>query len=238
MGQFCELAKNKCLGTTPGRLRIVNEVRIWLRVITVADLANVGGTCIPHDRLGGSWRNCSTLNWPDQPHPSEKLFGIFRWFLRKTFCKKPKRQHRTSNMPLDEHLGRWIPCRRHSVYEYTRTSEWLYKTTVKDDFPITIRLGRHACKENVFVEENESDIPDPSHSYLMVTQDDIVFPATAYSMHRPPPPPPERENVMTENKDVLFTSKKWWDAPTRPWTPSKVPLCTHGSLQTLKKQEQ
>ena len=54
MEQFCELAKNKYVSATPGQLRIANEVRIWLRVITVADLANVGGTCIPHDRLGES----------------------------------------------------------------------------------------------------------------------------------------------------------------------------------------
>ena len=92
MQRFCKLTKSKCVGATVGRLRIANELHIWLQVITVADLANVGGTCIPYGRLDGSWRNCSTLNWPDQPHPSEKMFGVFRGFLRKTFCTKPQRQ--------------------------------------------------------------------------------------------------------------------------------------------------
>ena len=112
-------------------------------------------------------------------------------------------------MPLAEHLGKWIPCRRHSVYEYVRTSEWLYKTTMKDDFPTTIRLGRHVCKENAFVEKSESKIPDHSHPCLVKTHDDTVFPATEYySMHHPPPSLPVRENVTTENGDALFTSKK------------------------------
>ena len=66
MEWFCELTKSKCVGATAKRLRTANEVCIWLRVITAADLANVGGTCISYDRLEGSWGNCSTLNWPDK----------------------------------------------------------------------------------------------------------------------------------------------------------------------------
>ena len=45
MERFCKLSKSKCGGATAGQLRMANEVRIWLRVITVADLVNVGGTC-------------------------------------------------------------------------------------------------------------------------------------------------------------------------------------------------
>ena len=33
---------------------MANEVRIWLRVMTMADLTNVGDTCIPYGRLDGS----------------------------------------------------------------------------------------------------------------------------------------------------------------------------------------
>ena len=146
MERFCELTKSKRVGATARGPRIANEVRIWLRAITIADLANVGGTCIPYDRLDESWRNCSTLHWPDQPHPSKKMFGVFWWFLRKPFCPKPQRQHRTINMPLNEHLGKWIPCQRHSVYECTRTSEWLYKTTVDNSYPTAIRLGCHISR--------------------------------------------------------------------------------------------
>ena len=69
---------------------------------------------------------------------------------------------------------------------YVRTSKWLYKTTVKDYFLITIRLGRHACKQIAFVEEIESEIPDHSHPCLVKTHDDTVFPATEYSIHHPP----------------------------------------------------
>ena len=84
----------------------------------------------------------------------------------------------------------------------------MYKTTAKDDFPTTIRLGRHACKQNTFVEESESEIPDHSHPCLAETHDDTVFQATEYSIHHPPPPLPVHENLTTENRDALFTSKR------------------------------
>ena len=126
------------------------------------------------------------------------MFGVFRWFLRKTFCTNPQCQHRTTNMPLDEHLGRWILCLRHSVYEYTRTSKWLYKTTVENSYPTTIRLGRHTSRRNVFVEESKSDIPDHSHHCLVTTQDGLVFPLTEYSVFRPPLPPAMQENITAE----------------------------------------
>ena len=47
MEQFFELAKRKCVGATAGRLRTANELCTWLRVITIADLANMDRTCIP-----------------------------------------------------------------------------------------------------------------------------------------------------------------------------------------------
>ena len=62
MERFFELTKSKCVDATAGQLRMADKVRIWLRVITVANLANMGGTCIPYNRLDKSWRNCSTLH--------------------------------------------------------------------------------------------------------------------------------------------------------------------------------
>ena len=137
METFCKIPKQP--GTSNGRLRIANEVRIWLRVITIADRVNVGGTCIPRDRLDGSWRNCSSLNWPELPTPSKKMLDTFHWYLRKSCCTTPLRQRKDKNMPLDNRLGHWNCVGNHSIYEYVRTKEWLYKTTVKDFCPTTTR---------------------------------------------------------------------------------------------------
>ena len=59
---------------------------MWLRVITVAELADADGACISPEKLDGRWRNDSTLLWPNVPKPSEKMFEIFRLYVRKSLC--------------------------------------------------------------------------------------------------------------------------------------------------------
>ena len=75
MTEFCKLKAKT--GTNDNRLRIANEVRMWLRVITVAELADVDGTCISPEKLDGGWRNSSTHLWPNIPRPSEKDVQFF-----------------------------------------------------------------------------------------------------------------------------------------------------------------
>ena len=123
MESFCKIRKQP--GIFDNRLRIANEARIWLWVITIADLANVGGTCIPYGRLDGSWRNSSSLNWPKLPTPSKKMLDVFRWYLRKSFCTASLRQLKDTNMPLDNNLGHSNCVDHHSIYEYVQTKEWL-----------------------------------------------------------------------------------------------------------------
>ena len=48
-------------GATEHKLRIANECRLFLRVITIAELANVDGRFISPDRLDGSWQAQSTI---------------------------------------------------------------------------------------------------------------------------------------------------------------------------------
>ena len=48
---FCKLRAKT--GTSDNRLRIANEVRMWLRVITVAELADANGAYTSPKKLDG-----------------------------------------------------------------------------------------------------------------------------------------------------------------------------------------
>ena len=111
---------------------MANEVRMWLGVITIAELADDLGVAIPPNRLNGMWRSGSWLNWPNTVEPTEKQWNAFRWFLRHTFCKKPKRVRRTANMKLDQRLGPWREAIRHIPHDDMRTNNWAYRRELTD----------------------------------------------------------------------------------------------------------
>ena len=46
-------------------LRKANEVRLYLRVVTIADLADETGRFIPDGMLCGDWQAGSDLHWPE-----------------------------------------------------------------------------------------------------------------------------------------------------------------------------
>ena len=75
-------------GLTPKEKQLANEMRIWLRVICILDLADVEGVSIAWNRLTGKWRGISAGNWvwPNQPTPSHEHWSAFRRCLRYTFC--------------------------------------------------------------------------------------------------------------------------------------------------------
>ena len=49
---------------------------MWLRVITVDELAEADGACVSPEKLDGRLRNDSTHLWPNILRPSEKMFEI------------------------------------------------------------------------------------------------------------------------------------------------------------------
>ena len=59
-------------GITTGELTMANEVRIYLRVITIADLTHPNGKYIPDEMLDGAWQSGSDLRWPEQPLPPKQ----------------------------------------------------------------------------------------------------------------------------------------------------------------------
>ena len=56
-------------GITKGELKQVNTMRLWLRVVTVADMANEAGTDIMDNMMSGQWRADTDLKWPKEYCP-------------------------------------------------------------------------------------------------------------------------------------------------------------------------
>ena len=101
------------VGITPRELDKVNQVRLYLRVITIADLVHPSGGYIPDDTLTGEWRAGSDLLWPKQPRPRKEWWALFRKCLRLTFCTRTSpHQRATYSMELDKPLGKWINAPR------------------------------------------------------------------------------------------------------------------------------
>jgi hypothetical protein len=58
--------------------KIANSVRLFLRVVTISDLADIAGRIIPEGILTGDWQANSDLKWPYQPKPSKAAWRDFR----------------------------------------------------------------------------------------------------------------------------------------------------------------
>ena len=68
-----------------------NDVRMWLKVITIAELTDTDGACTSPEKLDRRWRNDSTHLWSNIPKPSKKMFEIFRLYVPLQF-KTPKKR--------------------------------------------------------------------------------------------------------------------------------------------------
>ena len=93
---------------TRGQLTQANTVRLYLRVITIADLTDPEGSTIPDGMLTGDWQAGSDLLWPDIPCPPKKYWATFRKCIRATFSTHaPKYQPAQFSIRLDRTLGPW-----------------------------------------------------------------------------------------------------------------------------------
>ena len=129
-------------GMSDNKLCQVNSVRIWLRVIRIAELADPDGACISPEKFSGNWRDDSTLAWTNQPLPTKKLFKTFYHYVWKDFCSNVKRHIRKERLTLDRRLGSWHRQRRHSRNEWYRTHKWIYNVTPTADGGETVTRFR------------------------------------------------------------------------------------------------
>lgn len=122
MEAFCGIP-----GIALGQLIRVNEVRIYCRVVTIADLANPNGTHICDGMVDGSWQAGSDLYWLEIPCPPKEDWALFRKCLRTTFCtRSPIYQRKHYSMPLDKKLGSWLPVERHTWFHCYRSPDAIF----------------------------------------------------------------------------------------------------------------
>ena len=116
-----------CLGdVSKADLVKANACRLFLRVITLADISTMDGRSICAHSISGTMRAPSKLNWPEQPRPPIGAFDVFRWLLKRAFCLKPKMTKITNDIPLDVKLGKWLKTDRHCVYPLYINSEFRF----------------------------------------------------------------------------------------------------------------
>jgi hypothetical protein len=60
---------------TQASLRRANAVRLFLRVVSIADITDLGGTFIPADTLDGEWQAGTDIKWPYQPLPPASFWS-------------------------------------------------------------------------------------------------------------------------------------------------------------------
>ena len=114
-------------GITRAKLRQANAVRLYLRVITIADLADLSGKTIQEGILTGSWRANSDLRWPYQPLPPDTFWATFRSCLRRAFATAtPPTQPILNSMTLDTQLGNWLSVPRSTWRQTNRDRDTLY----------------------------------------------------------------------------------------------------------------
>ena len=107
-------------------LTLVNSVKIYLRVLTLADVTNLEGTEISTwARIGESPRS-SSLEWPIQSKPSMEAVCLWRRFLSQAFSNRTNtRTNRCTTIPLKTPLGRWV-CPPHIHHNHYWTPSHLY----------------------------------------------------------------------------------------------------------------
>jgi hypothetical protein len=112
----------RCPHISRAMLRQANAVRLYLRVVTIADLADVGGSFIPAGMLTGDWTAGTDLKWPYQPKPISTFWSTFRRCLRLTFCTNtPPYSRPTHSLTLDERLGKWLGVPRNTWFRAYRS---------------------------------------------------------------------------------------------------------------------
>lgn len=112
---------------TRAQLRQANAVRLYMRVITIADLCDTTGRFVPNGMLNGDFQAGSDLMWPYQPRPPKSFFSTFRKLLRQSFCTHVPLHHcHKDSMDLDQPLGRWLPVPRNTWSPAYRTVNEIY----------------------------------------------------------------------------------------------------------------
>jgi len=162
-GNFSLMERFLSVTTTAKQRTQLRKVLHWLRVITIADLADPTGQFIPGHRLTGDWQAQSPLEWPRQPKPLKQDFAMFRRFLRNTVClQETSWQPVDSDLNISDPLGKWYTdVTRNVIPTCCRTKDSLF---YRDDETMTISKYNLRGNSGFFKYEGEVDsIPTDAH---------------------------------------------------------------------------
>ena len=152
---------------TPKEKELANECRMWLRIITISDIADLNGQSIKIRRLKGFWRATPAidLRWPQLPTPTKRHCSAFRQCLLTTVCSSASPYDQSSNYKLDTTLGPWFIKPRHVLHECYRSNIAVYW---RDDH------GYHKCnpsnQQNIYTINRDSIVDPPLLSHLVSYQ--------------------------------------------------------------------
>ena len=97
-----------CTMTTPREQLLANKCRIWIIVITIADLASLSGREIPIEQSRGQWQATPIpgFTWLKLPEPSKVDWSAFRRCLQLTFYNTVSPWQVSGSNNLDVTLSR------------------------------------------------------------------------------------------------------------------------------------
>ena len=138
-----------------------NQVRLYLRVITVADITHESGGYIPDHTLTGEWQSGSDLEWPRQPCPPKEFWATFRQYKRLTVsqCTEASQPAHYS-MTLDVPLGTWHHVERHARFTCYWTASAIYH---QDEDQGAFHVFQEKRTSFYHYTETVTELPSESH---------------------------------------------------------------------------
>lgn len=106
---------------SPKKLKLFNQVRLFLQVFYLSDIADPSGTkiekCFLKHTDRSTWPSFSKIHWPIQGYPTSKAWQIWSMLLRKRYLIQ--KSGRLNNFTLESKLGDFFPpSKRHRVWKW------------------------------------------------------------------------------------------------------------------------
>ena len=92
---------------TAGELKLLNQCRLFLQVLSLSDICNSKGNAISRNCWEGKQRQPSPRLWPCQHQPSMKAWRTWRTFVSKSYLVEESARRGHSNLSLSYPLGPW-----------------------------------------------------------------------------------------------------------------------------------
>jgi ribonuclease HI len=198
----------RCPQISRAMLRQANAVRLYLRVVTIADLADAGGTFIPAGMLTGKWQAGSDLKWPYQPLPPAKFWSAFQRCLRLTFSTRtPPYHHPTHSLELDRTLGKWFDVPRNTWYTVYRSDSGVLWRDEKDG--VLYQMKPSPVRGFYHIDHRVQTLPVNSHPICFRQMGNTIWTHGKYAPHlrieTVPPPGVVIEDTTVDEAAELVT---------------------------------